>query len=98
MAIVAGAAIRYSLFAIRHSLFTTLCSPLRHAGPAQAFEVALAIHVVSKWIDLAVAPHSEVRLQRQQLLDVRSRFFAAPEVPERGDQRLIGGAVVGIGL
>src|ERR1041385_2081901 len=63
--------------------------PLRDAGEPQPFHIVFAVALVFDGINLCEPLHGEIGLERQQLVDVRLRLLRPPEMPERGNQRLV---------
>src|SRR5262245_14324559 len=73
-------------------------SPLGNAGEQEAAHVALAILRPFDRVRLAKMGHREVRLERQQLVDIGLGFVGASKQAKGGDQRLISGAKIGVGF
>src|ERR1700736_6273272 len=59
---------------------------LGNARQAQAFHVAFAIAGLLDGIDLAKVLDREVRLERQQLVEIGLGFVTPSEMAERGDK------------
>src|ERR1700726_2358348 len=71
----------------------------RRAGrQAQAFHVAFAIAGLLDGIDLAKVLDREVRLERQQLVEIGLGFVTPSEMAERGDKWLVSSDDIGIGF
>src|ERR1700732_4562495 len=63
---------------------------LGNAGEAQSLQIVFAVALVFDRINLGEPLHGEIGLERQELVDVRLRLLRPPEMPERGEQRLVG--------
>src|ERR1700732_4030957 len=86
---VAEAVVRQRDLATRPSAFGNACQ-------AQSLHVALTVLLFLERVNLPETFDREIRLQRQQLVDIRLGFVAPSEVPERRNEWLVAVDEIGI--